>query len=49
MVTAFGLIVIAVVSSALSYLLSSLVWRMVVAQKWRRRAARRHRVPLPAE
>jgi uncharacterized protein (DUF2062 family) len=48
-VTAFGLIVIAVVSAGLSYVLSSLIWRGVVAEKWRRRGARRHRVPLPAE
>ena len=48
MVTAFGLIVIAVVAASVSYLLSGLVWRMVVARKWRRRTRRRH-LPLPAE
>jgi hypothetical protein len=41
--------VIAVVSAALSYLLSGLIWRMIVAEKWRRRGARRHKVPMPAE
>jgi len=46
--TAFGLIVIAVVAASISYLLSGLVWRMVVARKWRRRG-RRRQVPLPAE
>jgi uncharacterized protein (DUF2062 family) len=49
LVTAFGLIVIAVISAGVSYVLSSLIWRGVVAEKWRRRGARRHRVPLPAE
>jgi hypothetical protein len=48
-VTAFGLIVVAVVAAALSYLLSGLVWRIIVGQKWRRRRARRFKVPIPAE
>lgn len=48
MVTAFGLVVIAVISAALSYLLSGVIWRMVVARKWRRRSRRRP-APLPAE
>lgn len=48
MVTAFGLVVIAVVAASLSYLLSGVVWRMVVGRKWRRRA-RRRQVALPAE
>ena len=48
MVTAFGLVVIAVVSAAVSYLLSGVIWRMVVGRKWRRRARRRHG-PFPAE
>jgi len=48
MVTAFGLVVIAVVAAALSYLLSGVVWRMVVGRKWRRRT-RRRQVALPAE
>ena len=46
--TAFGLVVIAVIAAALSYLLSGVVWRMVVARTWARRARRRH-TPLPAE
>jgi uncharacterized protein (DUF2062 family) len=48
MVTAFGLVVIAVIAAAFSYLLSGVIWRMVVGRKWRRRARRRS-VPLPAE
>jgi len=39
--TAFGLIVIAVVSAALSYILSVWVWRWMTARKWARRRARR--------
>jgi hypothetical protein len=41
MVTAFGLVVIAVVSAAVSYLLSVWVWRWMTARKWARRRARR--------
>lgn len=41
MVTAFGLIVIAIVAAAISYVLSGWVWRAMVARKWLRR--RRHR------
>ncbi len=37
MVTAFGLIVIAVVSAAISYLVSVWVWRWWTARKWARR------------
>jgi uncharacterized protein (DUF2062 family) len=48
MVTAFGLVVIAVISASVSYLLSGVIWRMVVGRKWRRRA-RRRQTPLPAE
>ena len=48
MVTAFGLVVIAAVAASVSYLLSGVIWRMVVGRKWRRRA-RRRQVPLPAE
>lgn len=49
MVTAFGLIVIAVVSAALSYLISVWTWRYITARKWaRRRRARRARSPAPA-
>jgi uncharacterized protein (DUF2062 family) len=48
MVTAFGLVVIAVIAAAVSYLLSGMIWRLVVGRKWRRRA-RRRQAPLPAE
>ena len=37
MVTAFGLIVIAVVSAAISYLISVWTWRWMTARKWARR------------
>jgi len=41
---AFGLVVIAVVSAAISYLLSVWIWRWMTARKWeRRRALRRAR------
>ena len=49
MVTAFGLVVIAVVSAALSYLVSVWTWRWMTARKWARRRARRRAVPIPAE
>ena len=39
-VTAFGFIILAVVSAAVGYLLSSFVWRLVVARKWGRRLRR---------
>lgn len=39
-VTAFGFIVLAVVSAAVGYLLSSFVWRLVVARKWALRLRR---------
>lgn len=48
MVTAFGLVVIAVIAAAISYLVSGMIWRMVVGRRWRRRA-RRKPVPVPAE
>ncbi len=41
LVTAFGLVVIAVVSAALSYVCSVWVWRWWTARKWARRRARR--------
>jgi len=41
MVTAFGLVVIAVVSAALSYLISVWTWRWMTARKWERRKERR--------
>ena len=48
--TAFGLIVIAAVAAAISYLVSAWIWRAVVARKWRRRHLRRqHRDPIPAD
>jgi uncharacterized protein len=49
MVTAFGLIVIAVIAAAISYLLSGVAWRVFIGRKWHRRRARRRDVPLPAE
>jgi len=52
-VTAFGLVVIAVVSASLSYVLSVWVWRWWTARKWQRRratrAARRTQAAAPAE
>lgn len=41
LVTAFGLIVIAVVSASVAYVLSVWVWRWWTARKWARRRARR--------
>jgi len=41
MVTAFGLVVIAVVSAAISYLVSVWTWRWMTARKWARRKALR--------
>ena len=50
LVTAFGLVVIAAVSAALSYLASVWIWRWMTARKWsRRRARRRDRAPAAAE
>ncbi len=46
LVTAFGLVVIAVVSAALSYVCSVWVWRWWTARKWARRRARRNLPPL---
>ena len=46
MVTAFGLVVIAVVSAALSYLISVWTWRWMTARKWSRRRARRGLPPV---
>src|SRR5687768_165467 len=39
--TAFGLVVIAVVSASLSYLISVWTWRWMTARKWARRRAHR--------
>lgn len=50
MVTAFGLVIIAVVSAALSYVISGWIWRAMVARKWlRRRRLRQQRRLGPAE
>lgn len=46
LVTAFGLVVIAIVSAALSYVLSVWVWRWWTARKWSRRRARRGLPPV---
>lgn len=44
LVTAFGLVVLAVVSAAVSYLVSGFIWRFVVANKRKRKLhERRHR------
>jgi uncharacterized protein (DUF2062 family) len=43
LVTAFGLVVIAVVAAAVGYLLAVWVWRGKTARKWERRRARRSR------
>ncbi len=40
-VTAFGFIVLAVGTAALGYLVSVLVWRVVISRKWTRRPARK--------
>ena len=39
-VTAFGFVVLSIVSAALGYLIASFAWRFVVARKWSRRPAR---------
>ena len=46
MVTAFGLIVIAVVSAAISYLISVWTWRWMTARTWARRRGRRGLPPV---
>lgn len=40
-VTAFGFVVLSIVTAAVGYLLSSFLWRFVVARRWMRRPARR--------
>lgn len=40
-VTAFGFIVLSILSASVGYLVSSFLWRFVVARKWTRRPARR--------
>lgn len=47
-VTAFGFVVLSVVTSAIGYLAASFIWRFVVARKWSRRTART-KLPDPAE
>lgn len=47
-VTAFGFIVMSVLSASVGYLVSSLVWRLVVMHKWSRRSGRDGRLH-PAE
>ena len=42
--TAFGLVVIAVVSASLAYVVSVWIWRWWTARKWQRRLARRRAV-----
>jgi uncharacterized protein (DUF2062 family) len=39
-VTAFGFVVLSVVTAAVGYLVASFTWRFVVARKWNRRAGR---------
>jgi hypothetical protein len=46
MVTAFGLVVIAVISASVAYLLSVWVWRWWTARKWSRRRVRRGLPPV---
>ena len=40
-VTAFGFVVLSIVSAAAGYLLSSFFWRFIVARKWMRRPGKR--------
>lgn len=47
-VTAFGFVVLSVLSASIGYVVSGLLWRFVVARKWTRRPARR-KVVSPAE
>ncbi|BBC72607.1 membrane protein [Altererythrobacter sp. B11] len=44
-VTAFGFVVLSVTSAALGYLVSSLVWRLIIARRWTRRPGRFARLP----
>lgn len=39
-VTAFGFIILSILSSVLGYLIATLVWRIVVSRKWTRRRGR---------
>lgn len=47
-VTAFGFVVLSIVSAALGYLLAGFFWRFLVGRKWTRRPGRR-KVLNPAE
>ena len=49
LVTAFGLLVVAIVSSAASYLVTGWTWRVWIGRKRRRHLAGRARRPSPAE
>jgi len=49
MVTAFGLVVIAIVAAAVSYVVSGWIWRARVGRKWSRRRYRHRRRLSPAE
>lgn len=48
-VTAFGFIVLSILSAALGYVIASLTWRIVVSRKWVRRRARFTRPPRSRE
>ncbi|MDB5715745.1 MAG: hypothetical protein JWO15_3142 [Sphingomonadales bacterium] len=39
---ALGTVILATLASAVGYLASTLIWRLRIARKWRRRPARRH-------
>lgn len=41
--TALGYLILAIVSAVIGYAVSGLVWRLVVARRWRRRGLRRGR------
>ena len=47
-VTAFGFVVLSIVSAAIGYLVTSFAWRLFVARKWDRRPAKR-KMLRPAE
>jgi uncharacterized protein len=47
-VTAFGFIVLAVLSAVIGYVLSGLIWRLMVSRKWTRRPSRRKVLRQPA-
>jgi uncharacterized protein (DUF2062 family) len=49
LVTAFGLVVVAIVASALSYLVTGWTWRVWIGRKRRRHLAHRARKVSPAE